>query len=99
MVVQSYRHRFDLVLGDPAYEAVEQRLSAQPVITVPTITFDGADDGVRPPADASAHAARFSGPRSHRVVPGVGHNMPQEVPQVFAVAVLELVPALRAGRS
>ena len=59
----------------------------------PTITFDGADDGVRPPADASAHARRFTGPRSHRVVPGVGHNMPQEAPRVFADAVLELVPA------
>ncbi|RZJ25095.1 MAG: alpha/beta hydrolase, partial [Haliea sp.] len=77
VVIQSYRHRFDLVLGDPAYEEIEERLAAQPAITVPTITFDGADDGVRPPADASAHAHRFTGPRNHRVVPGVGHNMPQ----------------------
>jgi len=50
---------------------------------------------VRPPAPAAAHAQRFTGPRTHRVVPGVGHNMPQEVPRVFADAVLELVPALR----
>jgi pimeloyl-ACP methyl ester carboxylesterase len=62
---------------------------------VPAVTFDGADDGVRPPADAAAHAHRFTGPRSHRLVPGVGHNMPQEAPRVFADAVLELVPALR----
>lgn len=94
VVIQSYRHRFGLVPGDPAYADIEQRLAAQPAISVPTITFDGADDGVRPPADAAAHAHRFSGPRSHRVVPGVGHNMPQEVPRVFADAVLELVPAL-----
>ncbi|MBX9613578.1 MAG: alpha/beta hydrolase, partial [Burkholderiales bacterium] len=66
-------------------------LAAQPAITVPAITFDGEDDGVRPPAEASAHARQFSGPRAHRRVPGVGHNMPQEVPQVFADAVLELV--------
>ncbi len=91
VVIQSYRHRFDLVLGDPAYEEIEERLAAQPSITVPTITFDGADDGVRPPAAASAHAHRFTGGRSHRVVPGVGHNMPQEVPRVFADAVLELM--------
>lgn len=91
VVIQSYRHRFGLVAGDPIYADVERRLAAQPVITVPTITFDGVDDGVRPPADASAHARQFSGPRSHRLVPGVGHNMPQEVPQVFADAVLELV--------
>jgi pimeloyl-ACP methyl ester carboxylesterase len=61
------------------------------VITVPTITFDGADDGVRDPSPASTHARFFSGPRSHRIVPGVGHNMPQEAPGVFAQAVLELV--------
>ncbi|WP_213955734.1 MULTISPECIES: alpha/beta fold hydrolase [unclassified Variovorax] len=91
VVIQSYRHRFGLVPGDPAYADIERRLAAQPAITVPCITFDGADDGVRDPADASVHAARFTGPRSHRIVPGVGHNMPQEVPRVFADAVLELV--------
>ncbi|MGE0496509.1 MAG: alpha/beta fold hydrolase [Ramlibacter sp.] len=91
VVIQSYRHRFGLVPGDPALAGIEARLAAQPVISVPSITFDGADDGVRPPADASAHAHRFSGPRSHRIVPGVGHNLPQEAPQVFAEAVLELV--------
>lgn len=94
VVIQSYRHRFGLAAGDPAYADIECRLAAQPPITVPAITFDGADDGVRPPADASAHAARFTGPRSHRLVPGVGHNMPQEVPRVFADAVLELTPLL-----
>ncbi|HMA06648.1 MAG TPA: alpha/beta hydrolase, partial [Ramlibacter sp.] len=95
VVIHSYRHRYGLVPGDPACADIERRLAAQPVIGVPTITFDGADDGVRPPADAAAHAHRFTGPRSHRLVPGVGHNMPQEVPRVFADAVLELVPALR----
>jgi pimeloyl-ACP methyl ester carboxylesterase len=95
VVIQSYRHRFGLVAGDPAYAEIERRLAAQPVITVPTITFDGADDGVRAPAPAAAHARFFTGPRSHRIVPGVGHNMPQEAPGTFADAVLELV---RAGR-
>ena len=95
VVIHSYRHRFGLVPGDPACAEIERRLAAQPVIDVPAITFDGADDGVRPPAAAAAHAHRFAGPRSHRLVPGVGHNMPQEVPRVFADAVLELVPALR----
>ena len=96
VVIQSYRHRFGLVAGDPAYAGIERRLAAQPAISVPTITFDGTDDGVRPPASAAAHAHRFTGPRSHRVVPGVGHNMPQEVPRVFADAVLELLPPLRS---
>ena len=95
VVIQSYRHRFALAAGDPAYLDFEARLAMQPPITVPTITFDGVDDGVRVPSPASAHAANFTGPRSHRVVPGVGHNMPQEVPEVFAAAVLELVQGQR----
>ena len=94
VVIHSYRHRFGLVPGDPALAEIERRLAQQPAITVPTLSFDGADDGVRPPATAAQHAHRFTGPRTHTVVPGVGHNMPQEVPQIFAEAVLELV----AGR-
>ena len=91
VVIHSYRHRFGLVAGDPALTDIERRLAAQPPISVPSITFDGADDGVRPPAPAAQHARQFTGPRSHRIVPGVGHNLPQEVPDVFAEAVLELV--------
>ena len=91
VVIHSYRHRFGLVAGDPAYAEIERRLAAQPVISVPAITFDGIDDGVRPPAQASGHARQFGGTRDHRLAPGVGHNMPQEVPQVFADAVMELV--------
>lgn len=91
VVIQSYRHRFGLAAGDPAYLEIEKQLAVQPVIAVPCITFDGADDGVRPVAPASQHARFFTGPRSHRVVPGVGHNMPQENPQVFADAVMELM--------
>jgi len=91
VVIQSYRHRFGLVPGDPAYADIERRLAAQPAITVPAITFDGEDDGVRPPATAAQHAHRFTGPREHRWVPGAGHNLPQEKPALFADAVLELV--------
>ena len=91
VVIQSYRHRYALAAGDPAYLDIERRLAAQPAITVPTITFDGADDGVRPPAPTSQHGHLFTGARAHRLVAGVGHNMPQEVPQVFADAVMELV--------
>ena len=97
VVIHSYRHRFALVAGDPAYAAIEHALAGQPPITVPCFTFDGADDGVRPPADAAAQGHRFTGARSHRVVPGVGHNMPQEVPRVFADAVLTLVQAAAQG--
>lgn len=91
VVIQSYRHRFGLVEGDPAYAHIEARLARQPAITVPAITFDGEDDGVRSPSRIAPHAQRFAGPRSHRVIPGVGHNMPQEEPEIFARAVLELL--------
>jgi pimeloyl-ACP methyl ester carboxylesterase len=91
VVIHSYRHRFGLVPGDPALADVEAALALQPSISVPALTFDGADDGVRPAAPASQHGHRFAGSRSHAVLPGVGHNMPQEVPGVFTDAVLSLV--------
>ena len=91
VVIHSYRHRYGLVAGDPAYADIEQRLAAQPQICVPTITFDGADDGVNPAKPAEAQAHGFAAQRQHRVVEGVGHNFPQENPQIFADAVLELL--------
>jgi pimeloyl-ACP methyl ester carboxylesterase len=98
VVIHSYRHRFGLVPGDPALAEVEAALASQPPITVPALTFDGAVDGVRPPAAPSQHAHHFTGPRTHRVLPGVGHNMPQEVPGLFAEAVLSLVQGAWPGR-
>lgn len=91
VVIHSYRHRFGLVPGDPAYAEIERQLAAQPVIRVPAITFDGEDDGVRSPSRAGPGGHGFAGPREHRVIAGVGHNMPQESPGVFASAVLELI--------
>ncbi|RZL54937.1 MAG: alpha/beta hydrolase [Variovorax sp.] len=91
IVVHSYRHRYGLVEGDPAYAGFQTELAQMPDITVPTLTFDGADDGVMSPAGSADHAHRFTGPHTHRTLAGVGHNMPQEAPQVFADAVLELV--------
>lgn len=93
VVIHSYRHRYGLAEGDPQYAGVEQRLAAQPVISVPSITLDGAGDGVFPANDGSATAAKFTGPRSHRVIPRAGHNLPQEEPQAFAAAVMELIKA------
>ena len=92
VVIHSYRHRFALVAGDPAYDDIERRLAAQPPITVPAITFDGADDGVAAGGTA-AQARHFTGAHQHRVLPGAGHNLPQEKPQDFADAILELVNA------
>jgi pimeloyl-ACP methyl ester carboxylesterase len=91
VVIHSYRHRFGLAEGDPQYADLQHRLAALPIITVPTITLDGDGDGVAPATDGKAQAAKFSGPRIHRVIPGAGHNLPQEEPEAFAAAVMELV--------
>lgn len=91
VAIHSYRHRFGLVAGDPACAEIEQRLAGQPPIRVRTISFDGAADGLFPAHDAAHHERHFTGPRVHRIAPGVGHNLPQEAPQVFADAVMELV--------
>jgi pimeloyl-ACP methyl ester carboxylesterase len=92
VVIHSYRQRFGLVAGDPAAEDVEQALAARPPITVPTVALEGADNGVSPVGMAARTAERFTGRFEARVVPGVGHNVPQEAPGVFAAAVRALVP-------
>jgi pimeloyl-ACP methyl ester carboxylesterase len=90
-VIHSYRHRYGLAEGDPRYADLQRRLAALPPISVPTITLDGDGDGVAPATDGSASAAKFTGHRTHRVIPHAGHNLPQEEPEAFASAVMELV--------
>jgi pimeloyl-ACP methyl ester carboxylesterase len=93
VVIHSYRHRFGLADGDPQYAELQHRLATLPVITVPAITLDGAADGVAPATDGTASAAKLPGRRTHHVLPGVGHNLPQEDPVAFAGAVMELINA------
>jgi pimeloyl-ACP methyl ester carboxylesterase len=91
VTIQSYRHRYGLAAGDPALEPIEQRLALQPKIAVPTIALQGAADGVHGPEASETHAMHFTGPYQRRVLPGIGHNPPQEAPQAFAAAILELM--------
>ena len=91
VVIHSYRHRYGLVPGDPAVKDTERRLEAQPSIAVPTICMDGGGDGVRAPEGSVGHERHFSARYERRVVPLVGHNIPQEAPREFADAVLDLV--------
>ena len=93
IVIHSYRHRFGLAAGDPRYADLQRRLASMPSITVPSMTLDGDADGVLPASDGRASAAKFTGRRVHRIVPGAGHNLPQEAPVAFAAAVMELVKA------
>ena len=97
VVIHSYRHRHGLVAGDPAVQDIEARLAEQPDIAVPAITLDGGDDGVMSVGGTASHAHHFTGRHEHRVVPGAGHNPPQEKPRAFADAVLDVIaPAPRS---
>ncbi|MBN9232718.1 MULTISPECIES: alpha/beta fold hydrolase [Phyllobacteriaceae] len=89
IVIHSYRHRYGYAPGDPILQPVEDRLAEQPLISVPTISLCGADDGVGPPDEEDGH--QFSGPFERRILPGVGHNIPQEAPRATAQALLELL--------
>jgi pimeloyl-ACP methyl ester carboxylesterase len=90
IVIHNYRWRLGLAEGEPKYDDLERRLAEGPVITVPTITLEGDANGA-PHPDPTSYAKKFSGKYAHRVIKGgVGHNPPQEAPQAFAEAVLEV---------
>jgi pimeloyl-ACP methyl ester carboxylesterase len=93
VVIHSYRHRFGLADGDPQYADLQRKLAALPVIPVPAITLDGDGDGVAPATDGTATAAKFTDRRTHRIISRAGHNLPQEAPEAFASAVMELIKA------
>lgn len=90
IVVHNYRWRLGLAEGESKYDALEKRLAAGPIITVPTITMEGDANGA-PHPDPSAYAKKFSGKYEHRLITGsIGHNLPQEAPQAFAQAVVDV---------
>ncbi len=90
IVIHNYRWRLGLAQGEPKYDDLEKRLAEGPGITVPTITLEGDANGA-PHLDASSYAKKFSGRYAHRIIEGgVGHNLPQEAPQAFAQAVIDV---------
>jgi len=90
IVIHNYRWRLGLADGDPQYDDLEKRLTEGPRISVPTITLEGDANGA-PHRDATSYAKKFSGTYTHRLVEGgIGHNLPQEAPQEFAEAVVEV---------
>ena len=90
VVIHNYRWRLGLAQGEARYDALEQRLAALPKIGVPTLTMEGDANGA-PHPDPAAYAAKFTGPYAHRTINGgVGHNLPQEAPEAFAQAVLDV---------
>jgi pimeloyl-ACP methyl ester carboxylesterase len=90
IAIHNYRWRLDLAEGESKYDDLEKRLAEAPVITVPTITMEGDANGA-PHPDPSAYAKKFTGKYAHRnITGGVGHNLPQEAPEAFAKAVVDV---------
>ncbi|CAJ0801988.1 Haloalkane dehalogenase [Ralstonia mannitolilytica] len=90
IVIHNYRWRLGLAQGESKYDALEQRLAAAPAITVPTITMEGDANGA-PHPEPSAYAKKFTGKYAHRNIGGgIGHNLPQEAPQAFVQAMLDV---------
>ena len=90
IVIHNYRWRLGLADGEPKYDALVKRLAEAPVITVPTITMEGDANGAPHPEPAS-YAKKFSGKYEFRLIKGgIGHNLPQEAPQAFAQAVVDV---------
>jgi pimeloyl-ACP methyl ester carboxylesterase len=90
VVIHNYRWRLGLAEGEPDYLDLEERLAEGPVITVPAMTLEGDANGA-PHPEPDAYVAKFAGPYSHRTIAGgIGHNLPQEAPEAFADAVLEV---------
>jgi pimeloyl-ACP methyl ester carboxylesterase len=93
IVIHNYRWRLGLADGEPDYQELEEQLAHGPGIGVPTITLEGDANGA-PHPDPSSYASKFSGPYAHRTIEGgIGHNLPQEAPEAFANAVLEVDPS------
>jgi pimeloyl-ACP methyl ester carboxylesterase len=89
-MIHNYRWRLDLAKGEAKYEDIEKKLAAFPAISVPSITMEGDANGAPHPPPA-AYAKRFTGKYEHRDISGgIGHNLPQEAPQAFAQAVIDI---------
>jgi pimeloyl-ACP methyl ester carboxylesterase len=90
VVIHNYRWRLGLADGESKFDDFEKRLAQAPVISVPTITMEGDANGA-PHPDPGAYATKFSGKYEHRqLTGGIGHNLPQEAPQAFAQAIVDI---------
>jgi len=90
IAIHNYRWRMGLANGETQYDALERKLAQAPAIAVPTITLEGDANGA-PHPEPAAYAGKFTGRYEHRLVRGgIGHNLPQEAPQAFAQAIMDV---------
>jgi pimeloyl-ACP methyl ester carboxylesterase len=91
IVIHNYRWRLGLAQGDPGLDELEAKLAASPQVSVPAITLEGDENGA-PHPDPAAYAKKFSSKYLHRLVKGgIGHNLPQEAPEAFTQAVIDVI--------
>lgn len=88
IVIHNYRWRLSIADGESKYSDLEQKLFTRPTISVPSITIGSDFDGAA--ADGKPYADRFVGKHQHRVLNGIGHNVPQEAPGAFAQAIIDV---------
>ncbi len=88
IVVHNYRWRLSLAPGEARFDADEARLAAKPPVTVPTITIGSDFDGAA--KDGAGYRALYTGPYEHRILNGIGHNVPQEAPEQFVAAITDV---------
>ena len=90
IVIHNYRWRMGLADGESKYDDLEKELAKGPTVGVPTITLEGDANGAFH-LPASAYAKKFTGRYEHReLTGGIGHNLPQEAPEAFAQAVMDV---------
>ncbi|MCC8967750.1 alpha/beta hydrolase [Bradyrhizobium sp. Pear76] len=93
VVIHNYRWRLGIAEGEAKYDAFEKTLAQAPVIAIPTITMEGDANGA-PHPEPAAYAKKFSGHYEHRLLTGgIGHNLPQEAPQAFVQAIIDVSKA------
>jgi pimeloyl-ACP methyl ester carboxylesterase len=88
IVIHNYRWRLSIADGETKYSDLEQKIFAGPRISVPSITISSDFDGAV--ADGQAYASKFIGKYEHRILNGIGHNVPQEDPRAFAKAIVDV---------
>jgi pimeloyl-ACP methyl ester carboxylesterase len=88
IVIHNYRWRIGLAKGESKYDHLENRLFQSPDISTPAITIASDFDG--PAKSGAAYRSKFTGKYQHRILDGIGHNVPQEAPQAFAKAIVDV---------
>jgi pimeloyl-ACP methyl ester carboxylesterase len=90
ITIHNYRWRLGLAEGEARYDKAERVLATAPTILVPTITLEGDANGA-PHSAPEIYASKFMSKYEHRTIRGgIGHNLPQEAPEAFAQAIIDV---------